>query len=275
MRDSQSLLEQLLAVGGRRITVEDVNNLLGTASDERLSRLAGHLVARDAAAAIVDLDAAAAQGVDTGQLLDQLLVYFRDLMVAAVGSSADVLLQTDPAAQAIVAEQAQQLGLQTVLAAMQVLDHTIARLRFSTQGRVLAELALVRICQLADLEELPALIEQIKTGAPFSTSARAVTSHAAGSRPVAASPVERAPVAPAIDRGSPPAPDGGGASKKNDEADLISSALVDEGTSQSLPLQVSDGPRLWQQTLARLQGMAADYASQSDHVAISAQTCWS
>ena len=34
---------------GQRITVEDVNQLLGTASEERLVQLAGHLVARDSA----------------------------------------------------------------------------------------------------------------------------------------------------------------------------------------------------------------------------------
>jgi DNA polymerase-3 subunit gamma/tau len=266
MRDSQSLLEQLLAVGGRKITVEDVNNLLGTASDERLSRLVGHLVSRDAAAVIADLDAAASEGVDTGQLVDQLLVYFRDLMVASVGGSADVLLQTDPTAQAVVAEQAQQLGLQTVLAAMQVLDHTIARLRFSTQGRVLAELALVRICQLADLEELPALIEEIRSGAPLSVPARLVTP-SVGSR--IAAPAQQAADAPAIKRASPPTAANPDASKKNDEAGLAS-APVDEPPSQSIPLSSTDVPHLWQQTLARLQGMAADYASQSDHVAISA-----
>ena len=37
MRDSQSLLEQLLAVGHRQITADDVNELLGIAPAERLS----------------------------------------------------------------------------------------------------------------------------------------------------------------------------------------------------------------------------------------------
>ena len=162
MRDSQSLLEQLLASGGKRITVDDVNQLLGTASDERLVRLAGHLVARDAAAALADFDGAVTAGVDPGQLLDQLLAYSRDLMVAAVGGSSELFLQSDAGVHAIVAEHAQQLGVQTILAMMQVLDQTIARLRYSTHGRVLAELALVRISQLADLDELSALIEQFK-----------------------------------------------------------------------------------------------------------------
>ncbi|HEY4308592.1 MAG TPA: DNA polymerase III subunit gamma/tau [Pirellulales bacterium] len=278
MRDSQSLLEQLLAVGGKQITVDDVNNLLGTASDERLSRLAGHLVARDAAAAIADLDAAAAEGVDTGQLLDQLLVYFRDLMVAAVGGSSEILLQTDPTSQRLAIEQAEQLGLQTVMAAMQILDHTIARLRYSTQGRVLTELALVRICQLADLEELSTLVEQVRSGAGVveisaRSTERVTLPRAELSRPEA----PRVALPSAADASL----------KKNDEpvladeeSESTSSALapaVKTSTAQTaqtspaaVPLQPADAIRLWQQTLARLQGMTADYASSADRVAISA-----
>ncbi|HVU87788.1 MAG TPA: DNA polymerase III subunit gamma/tau [Pirellulales bacterium] len=280
MRDSQSLLEQLLAVGGREITVDDVNHLLGTASDERLSRMAGHLVARDAAAAIAELDAAASSGVDSGQLLDQLLVYFRDLMVAAVGGSGEILLQSDPALQKLAAEQAQQLGLQTVLAAMQVLDHTLARLRYSTQGRVLAELALVRICQLADLEELPALIQQIKSGTDVTPSNDAVSRPVVQRAPApAAQPVRQvsssttAAARPAS-RAEPSESATQNEVKKNGEVASVN--LSDEtpaptlNSSQPSSLQPADAPRLWQQTLARLQGMAADYANQAGHVAISA-----
>jgi DNA polymerase-3 subunit gamma/tau len=280
MRDSQSLLEQLLAVGGRRITIDDVNNLLGTASDERLSRLAGHLVARDAAAAISELDAAASAGVDTGQLLDQLLVYFRDLMVAAVGGSGEILLQSDPTLQKLAADQAQQLGLQTVLAAMQILDHALSRLRYSTQGRVLAELALVRICQLADLEELPVLIEQIKSGVDVSAPADAPSRPAA---PRAAAPVARPSAAPAssappssmtsetsrVGEAVPSETASPSPLKKNGEAESVE--ITDEAPAAEPPsISQADAPRLWQQTLARLQGMAADYANQADRVAISA-----
>ena len=37
MRDSQSLLEQLLAFGSKRVTVADVHAMLGTAGGERLA----------------------------------------------------------------------------------------------------------------------------------------------------------------------------------------------------------------------------------------------
>ncbi len=67
MRDSQSLLEQLLAFSSGRITVADVHGMLGTAGEERLAALLGHLIARNPAGALADLDAALIAGVDAGQ----------------------------------------------------------------------------------------------------------------------------------------------------------------------------------------------------------------
>ena len=164
MRDSQSLLEQLLAFGSKRITVADVNAMLGTAGGERLVALATHLVERNPAAALKDLDQALAEGVDVGQLIDQLLGYFRDAMAAAVGCSADALLHTAPSEQEAVVSSAKQLGLETILAVMQILDHTLSRLRYSTHGRTLAELALVRIAHLADLDSLADLVADLRNG---------------------------------------------------------------------------------------------------------------
>ena len=59
----------------------------------------------------------------------------------------------------------QAAGLGTLLAVMQILDQTLSRMRYSTQGRMLAELALVRISQLEDLDELAEVIAQLRSGA--------------------------------------------------------------------------------------------------------------
>src|SRR5688572_6599098 len=76
MRDSQSLLEQLLSFGGKRITVSDVHAMLGTAHGARLAALAQCIVRRDAAAALAEVERSAAEGVDLGQLTEQLLGYW-------------------------------------------------------------------------------------------------------------------------------------------------------------------------------------------------------
>ena len=169
MRDSQSLLEQLLAVGDGRITAATVNELLGIAPAERLSELVSRLANRDAAEALAELDATLASGVEVGLLLDQLVGFFRDVMTTAVGCSADQMLYALPSQAGEVADVGRQLGLSTILAISQVLDQTAARMRVSMHGRTLVEMAIVRICQLGELDDLAGAIAELR-GTPTGAS---------------------------------------------------------------------------------------------------------
>src|SRR5207253_11213503 len=49
MRDAQSLLDQLLAFGGDRLTADQVHQLLGTAGDDRVLELAAAVLDRNPA----------------------------------------------------------------------------------------------------------------------------------------------------------------------------------------------------------------------------------
>ncbi len=174
MRDSQSLLDQLLSCGEPKITAADVHSLLGTAANARLAGITTHLMARDTAAALAECDAALSDGVDAGQLAEQLLGRMRDMMAAAVGCPAEMMLSCIPSEAAELADSAQQMGLATILAAMQILDQTVTQMRQSAHVRTLVELAVVRICRLEDLERLPELIGQLREGsvAPSAPSGR-------------------------------------------------------------------------------------------------------
>jgi DNA polymerase-3 subunit gamma/tau len=162
MRDSQSLLEQLLAFAPGRITVADVNGMLGAASDARMVELIRHLLARDPKAVLADLDSALHAGVDVAQFVEQLLGCLRDCMVAAAGCPAESFIYSLPAHAEEIMAAGKKFGLYTLLAMLQILDQTLARLRFSTQVRILAELALVKMCQLEDLDDLGELIAKIR-----------------------------------------------------------------------------------------------------------------
>src|SRR5438105_8229984 len=81
MRDAQSLLDQLLAFGGERLTTDQVHQLLGTAHDERILDLASAVLNHDAKRSLEQLADAANEGLQLGELVDQLIGYWRDLMV--------------------------------------------------------------------------------------------------------------------------------------------------------------------------------------------------
>ena len=54
--------------------------MLGTAPAGRLAEIVEHLIARDAASALSDVESAVGEGIDVGQFAEQLLGYFRDMI---------------------------------------------------------------------------------------------------------------------------------------------------------------------------------------------------
>ncbi len=128
MRDSQSLFDQLLAFGSETITAQDVHRLLGTADDERLLTIALALTRRDRDAALRELDAALADGVQLGELTDQLIHFFRDLMIVASNAEKVALQSVAEIRRPELAPQAESWGLATIVAALQILVEAKVRM---------------------------------------------------------------------------------------------------------------------------------------------------
>jgi len=249
MRDSQSLLEQLLAFGGEEITAQDVHRMLGTAASGRLITLLKHLVDHDAAQALVALDGALAEGVDVGQLMDQLLGYLRDAMAAAVGCQADLLLHTSPSERDSVTELGHKLGVENILALMQILDQSLARMRVSTQRRVLAELALVRMCSLENLEEISGLIRQMVSEPEKHPTGTSAISPLGSASPSASSSVS--------------------AKKKPETNEAGATLAVDSAPAEASRLLTAENvSQIWQQAIADIGDMTSAAASQFRQIAI-------
>ena len=302
MRDSQSLLEQLLSTGADKITSADVTGMLGIAPAARLSQLVAPLVERNAAAALQELEAAIHEGAEVSQILDQLLGYFRDVMTQAVGCDPARMLYALPGQHAQIHAVAEKLGVATVLAIVQILDQTSARLRVSSHARTLAEMALVRVCHLEDLEEVAALIRHLQETPDAGATADTVKKNAIASR-TAVVPI-RAPrnadtsaqLPPAGSSGSPgPAtvlgsdtPGDTTAIAKGDSPaevqDLEAGKATLDSPGRSAPKPPSQPPgaagalttdnieAVWKQALDSLTGMLLDHASQADEVAIDSQS---
>lgn len=152
MRDSQSLLEQVMSFSDGRLTTDTVHAMLGTADDSRLHDLANALSDGDPRRVLALIDEACAGGVGAGQLVEQLLGYFRDLLVVTVGCPPEMQRHVGETLHGELQTLGQRWGLQSVLGIIGMLDQTLVRIRHSLHGRVLLESTLLQICHLPDLQ---------------------------------------------------------------------------------------------------------------------------
>jgi DNA polymerase-3 subunit gamma/tau len=168
MRDAESLLDQLLAFGGGAsagLTVDQVHHLLGTAHADRVVALAAAVFERNAQKALQLLGDAYEQGLQLGELIDQLIEYWRDLLVVHLAGAEARDLSVPARDREALTAQANGLSADSVLAGLDILSATKARLRGSGHARVLLEMALVRLTRLDDLVSLSQLAEQLSAGA--------------------------------------------------------------------------------------------------------------
>lgn len=295
MRDSQSLLEQILAFGDTEITIDSVHRLLGTADIQQVVDMVNAIIHSEGGKALELANAAIHEGVDPGQLLEQLLRYFRDLMTLAVGAD-DQLLQLIPPAEANAAgELARGIGLAKILACIQCLDESLVRMQRSTYGHVLAEATIVRLCGLEDLDRLSELAARLASGGGIaSTTGRQQAS--SGSRPAqsraAATESQKktadliAPSPPGSSSVSeaPPRPNSSSASPElepnlpsrpeaSTSPERETSTGADHPTDTTRPtvraITAENLPKIWDAALSELTGIVGDTARKAARIAIS------
>ncbi len=151
MRDAQTLLDQLLGFSDGKLTADKLHALLGTAGDDRVGQLAGAILAKDAALALDTVSQAAEAGLQLGELLDQLIDYWRGLMLVHVAGAAARDLPGTPSLHARIRDHAATTGLDTVLAGLDILTAAKGKARTTAHVQVLIEVAVVRLSRLDEL----------------------------------------------------------------------------------------------------------------------------
>ncbi|MCZ2340998.1 MAG: DNA polymerase III subunit gamma/tau [Bacteroidales bacterium] len=167
MRDAQTLLDQLLGATASQLTAEAVHALLGTAGEEWIDSLATAILERNGAEAVRLVGQAADRGYQLGELIDQLIDYWRGLMLLQVAGPEAVELSNLPGDREKMSAHATHVELDAVLAGLDVLTTAKARMRNSSHIQVLAEVAIVRLTRLSELLAVGELLTSVAAGTPI------------------------------------------------------------------------------------------------------------
>ncbi len=160
-RDTLSALDQVVAAGG--VAPELVP----------LDELVEGLVETDPGRAVAALAAALHSGRDARSLAEELIAHLRDGFLLLVAPD---LVQLPDRRRAVVADQAERLGLPGTVRAMEVLGEVLVELRHAPDPRVLLDVALVKLTNV-DADSSPSALlarieklERALAAAPTSTA---------------------------------------------------------------------------------------------------------
>ena len=251
MRDSQSLLEQLLGSSSGPIGVDEVHALIGTGREERIGELVSAIAAREPARGLAALDASLQGGADPGGVLDQLIAALRECLLASVGCDPSMLTRSQGLGVDLAALGG-SMGTATLLAMLQILDQSLSRMRTSGHAALLAEMAVIRLATLEDLESVSAAVDRLAsaTGAVAAVPASAAGNAAPRpSLPAVAAPAPQKKTTDLTDRGVEPAP----------------SAVAPPPPAAITPTPElpADASAAWKAASATLEGLAGDCAAEA------------
>lgn len=158
MRDALSLIEQCISFYyGKRLTYENVLNVLGAVDTEVFSRLLRMLIDCNVPGCISLMDEVSAQGRELGQFVIDFTWYLRNLMLVQTADCNAAALDMTKESFDALREEAMMVGLQDIMRDIRLCSELSARLRRAASKRVLIEMALIKMMQPAMEENIESL----------------------------------------------------------------------------------------------------------------------
>lgn len=145
LRDAQSLLDQALAFGGNPLTEEDVLAITGSAAQTFYSDITRSIAERDTGRCLALIEDILATGKSPEILINDLISYYRDLIVVKTLPSESAMMDTVWLSEEITAWLEKQ-EVSFFFEAIQLLNQMQSEMRWASQPKILLEVSILRLC---------------------------------------------------------------------------------------------------------------------------------
>ena len=145
MRDAESIFDQVIAYGRGEVTLEVVNSILGVTDADLLAAIGDAVAGADIESVFKVIDEIVVSGKDIGQLLEDLALYFRDLLRISLGANPPEWMQTAAGNREQMQRQAQLMGPRRISEAIEELGDASGRIKDTSQKPLLLEVTLAHI----------------------------------------------------------------------------------------------------------------------------------
>ncbi len=246
MRDAQSMLDQLVAFCGETINEENVLDVFGFTSREKVAELTSKLLSRETPAALRLIQAEAESGRELSQLLGELVGCLRGLLIAKLDPTADGEGIPEKLWVKLL-EDADEYAPERILSAIDVFAETEGRMKWATNKRLHFELGVIKAIQTLAEVRITDVIKVLTKGADHLPSP-APAEHEQATAPAEKAPAPTAPTPePAAASTPAPAPPPAPAKKKNTDTlsafdALIESAPDGEDEPEPAPIREQISP---------------------------------
>ena len=165
MRDAVALLDQLSVLGQNgTISVDDVNEILGQISYDKIYEIAECINKSDTENALKILSEINDRGNEPSRVLTALIQYFRDMLILKSCTDKSLVFSMTKINEAIyekIKEQSEKFDKQTLIFLAERLSYHFAKLKENTNKYMWAELCIIDITSLEKVPTIAELTEKV------------------------------------------------------------------------------------------------------------------
>lgn len=163
MRDGLSLLDQCIAFYfGETLTYEKVLDVLGAVDIEIFQKMFLRITSNDAAGCIALVEELVTAGRELGQFLMDFTWHLRNLLLIKTSEQAMDMIDVSAEQADMMREEAEQTDVETLLRDIRILSEVSNQIKYSTQKRVLVEVAFIKLCKPQMETDYSSLVQRLK-----------------------------------------------------------------------------------------------------------------
>ena len=168
VRDTLSIADRCVSFAGDELTYQKVLAVLGVSEREVLIKITDHILTKNVGEALVELDSVLSQGKSPLVFSNDLISYFRDLLLVYTLSnkSREIVVVKDDIFEKMKA-QATKENYAVMVKAIEVLSEIEQELRYSVQPRIVLETAIIKVITDASLEARVEKLEEFVKNLKF------------------------------------------------------------------------------------------------------------
>jgi DNA polymerase-3 subunit gamma/tau len=162
MRDGLSLLDQCIAFYmNQKITYDGVLQQLGAVDNEIFQKLLGNIRSKNTVGAISIIEDVVNEGRELTQFVNDFVWYMRNLLLAKSMENAEDVLEMSTENYRQLKETADKIEDQILTRYIRILSELSNDMKYSSQKRILLEVAIIRMCRPQMEQDMDSLIERI------------------------------------------------------------------------------------------------------------------
>lgn len=194
VRDSESILDELITYCEGEITFQDVSDVLGLVDWQIMHDLCDAILAKDVTAQLLLVERVTAAGKDLSQFIQELLRYFRNLLVCKTANVKELLHLPEEELEALQARAA-RIALTHLIQLVEQFAELANRFDSQIAQRIALEALLIRISKVGVEVSIDTVLEKLVALGQGGLGAGAVPAE-----------IEAPPAAPAPKRPDPSPP---------------------------------------------------------------------